>query len=212
MQAAVVVCLPALACLVAWTVLHPPALSARFAAGMAAAYALGIVACRALVLERQYEARRPPALGPQADQGRVPSIGFAQAGPLGLWPSCVHAFAGPDGNPVRSLGVLIALCKLTVRPRRAQARLREEHELAEKDSRFLTVDGLRVHYKAAHAPAAGPGTGAPPRPSLGSHALVGARAQRCCDAVCVQWCAAGALPAECFVLGCRHLARPVRRA
>lgn len=33
-----------------------------------------------------------------------------------------------------------------------QALAREEHELAEADSRFLVVDGLRVHYKAAPAP------------------------------------------------------------
>jgi hypothetical protein len=61
-QAAVVVCLPALACLAAWAFLHPPAPSARFAAGIAAAYALGVAAYRALVLESQYEARPPVAL------------------------------------------------------------------------------------------------------------------------------------------------------
>ncbi len=40
-----------------------------------------------------------------------------------------------------------------------QALLKEEHELAEADSRFLSVDGLRVHYKAAPAPNPTPGTG-----------------------------------------------------
>lgn len=40
-----------------------------------------------------------------------------------------------------------------------QALLKEEHELAEADSRFLSVDGLRVHYKAAPAPESTPGTG-----------------------------------------------------
>ena len=46
-----------------------------------------------------------------------------------------------------------------------QALAREEHELAEADSRFLVVDGLRVHYKAAPAPDDWTGPGATQRSS-----------------------------------------------
>ncbi len=89
----------------------------------------------------------------------------------GAWASqCTRAGAPP------------APCAGSVAARRAQAQLLEEHELAERDSRFLAVDGLRVHYKAAHAPPAKPGTGAlPHRVAVlhGQHRRGCAAAQQC---------------------------------
>lgn len=70
-----------------------------------------------------------------------------------------------------------------------QALAREEHELAEADSRFLLVDGLRVHYKAAPAPDNCTGPGATQRlfTVLVLHAVTwsrGAVITRSCRTVC----------------------------
>lgn len=51
-------CLPAVACAAAWACLRPPAPSLQFAAVLAAVYALGITASRAVLLERQYQVRQ----------------------------------------------------------------------------------------------------------------------------------------------------------
>lgn len=54
-QVAAVLCLPAVACAAVWACLRPPAPSLQFAAVLAAVYALGIAASRAVLLERQYQ-------------------------------------------------------------------------------------------------------------------------------------------------------------
>lgn len=56
-QVAGAVCVPALACLALWACLRPPEPSLKFAAAIAAVFAAGIVACRAFLLELQYQAR-----------------------------------------------------------------------------------------------------------------------------------------------------------
>ncbi|KAK9835008.1 hypothetical protein WJX81_003847 [Elliptochloris bilobata] len=51
-------------------------------------------------------------------------------------------------------GLGIVACRTFLLERQYQELAREEHELAEADSRFLSVDEVCVHYKAAPAPVA----------------------------------------------------------
>lgn len=131
--------LPALLCASLYAALRPAGLSLLVAGGMAALYAWLVAALRAAFLEHEYKVR---CIGPIALAHALRTIAINQ----------VRLFITQSSS--RATEVVMSPPSLSMRPNTlcllAQACQVPEAELADSDSRFRSVNGINVHYKAAN--------------------------------------------------------------